>query len=125
MGAEDPGGLEVEDVFVGDVAALVLVHDAEAEELGPVPAHVRRDGPGVPGVVVGVLGVVEAKPGVPVAVELLLGQRVRAPRGVLAGGVEAADVTVDQLGLEELVVEAAGASWRRRWKWWWRSGWCG
>src|SRR3954454_20757652 len=55
VGAEDPGALEVDVVLARDAALLVLVFQAEAQELAPVPAHVGGDGPQVAVVAVGVL----------------------------------------------------------------------
>src|SRR4051812_35581735 len=60
VGAEDPGALEVDVVLARDAALLVLVFQAEAQELAPVPAHVGGDGPQVAVVAVGVLRVIEA-----------------------------------------------------------------
>src|SRR5258706_11984312 len=74
MSAVDEGALEVEGVLVLDVAAFVLVFDAEAQELAPVPTEVGGDAPDFLLVVEGVLGPVEADAGAVVAVDLLLGQ---------------------------------------------------
>src|SRR5688572_27111457 len=78
MRAEDPRRLEVESVFRRDVAVLVLVLQAEAQELAPVPRDVRRGAPHLLRVVDGVFRPVEAQACVPIAVELLLQEEVRA-----------------------------------------------
>src|SRR3954463_2055570 len=107
MCAENPGDLEIERIVIRRVAFLVLILEAEAQEFAPVPAHVRRDAPDLLMVGQGVLGPIEARAQIPVAVELLLRQQISAER-VLCLGVGGVGLAVDGFADEDLVVESAG-----------------
>src|SRR5947207_5297670 len=74
MSTEDPGGLEIQRIFIRHIALLVLVFDAEAQKFAPVPTHIGRDAPHFLIVRQRVLGPVQPQAEIPVPVELLLGQ---------------------------------------------------
>src|SRR5689334_15464329 len=78
MGAIDKCALEKERVFVFYVAAFVLVFQAKAQELAPVPTDIRRNAPDFLAVVQSVFGPVKSAAEIPIAVDLLLREKVGA-----------------------------------------------